>query len=182
MKNRLKLLTDMVSHRKLAEQMVARIKQTLSELDAATKKLNHWVNEHEHNRVELVKLELASRKLTWCTRCNEITPKDTAQLYFVEGASECLHRNCPDCSTYVAHLSGDQMKLVKARRDGFYFLDGEEWKKVPERYRTSHEIPDTLVYSLTKEWNLSPAITCTTVSHSVGKLVIFGEDDKAKTN
>ena len=179
---------ELLSMRKQAERKAQNIDQISRNLSAERQSLRQVVKGYGAKRVELLKQELQTRGMTWCTYCSEVIHENEAELLLVEGREEYshgygnayygfrgfskLHRACPACRERAADKHGqkgaydsqakDQSSFyafrVERREDGHYTRKFGNWVKLDDKNCTLDEPSSQLVEKLAEEWNLPPRI------------------------
>lgn len=182
------LATELLSMRKRAERTEQNIGQISRNLSAERQSLRQVVEEYGAKRVELLKQELQTREMTWCTYCSEVVPESEAELLLVEGREKYshgygnayygfrgfskLHRACPTCRERAADNHGkksaydsqakDQASFyafrVEKREDGHYARRFGNWVKLDDKNCSLDEPSSRLVEKLAEELNLPPRI------------------------
>lgn len=180
------LTVELEALRFTAEQEVERIKKLLSDLLSAREELRTTVSTYNDRRVALLEKGLSDRDLTWCTHCNNTTPKDDARLIFIEGRRKesggygddsygfvrffKLHRMCPQCRQDAESRNGwfgqydtmarDQESfnaLQAEERNGRYYIRRGDWHLLEDRHQLE-KLPNLLIERLSAEWGLPPQI------------------------
>lgn len=93
------LVKELLSMRKQAERTAQNIDQIFRNLSDKYDLIRQAVEEYGVKQVELIKQELQTRGMTWCTRCSAVIPESMAELVFVES------REVYSCS--VGYGNGD---------------------------------------------------------------------------
>lgn len=201
------LATELLSMQNRAERMAQNIDQILCNLLAKKQSLRQMIKEYSAKRVELIKLELEARGMTWCTHCFKTIPEDKAGLMLFEGAEErsggyenscwgChsfsnLHRVCSDCREKAQNKHGTQGRYdhfndiqacfyafrVEKRENGYYAYKFGNWAKLDEKKCTFDELSSWYAERLVEGWDIPPRIE---IDYRNDKLVIYKRVATAK--
>lgn len=148
------------------------LKEELFRLSEEVENLKSQLETVRLRMVALIQQELASRKITWCTRCHKIVPVSAVEHlleYAVnEGRGDLItpsffNRVCSICNipynfdwdSQWSNAGGErcrQFHKVKKEPDGYYFLKDNEWLPLPfgylKRFHITEELMDKLINQL----------------------------------
>lgn len=182
------ITTELLNIRNHAEKSVLLIKQMDFSLYLEKQKLREMVDKYKAKRIELFMEELRTLKMSWCTLCSKMFPKNKIKFLLLEGREEysggmnnsCygfqnfsnLHHACSECRQSACdkhgsrgaydELAKDQTHFfaffVEKRDDGYYARKFGKWIKLEDNKYKLPDLPSQLIESLAKEWHFPPRI------------------------